>query len=245
MHVVKYEQDRASWSEHSAGKTFEEPMSLPGIDRGPHVGRLGPHLPLPGFARNNVRDQASNLLSPQGVQSLDGWSEFGVPHPVGHRGERQPPGLAETAGGRHGRALGRGDRGELNQEAALPYPGLSRDQRHPGLSTDCRTPSFDENVKFFAPRHQPGPGDRVHGLCRYTATICRTTGPVEQPVHELGRFTTGVDTELPLQHICAAVERAHRGGPVPPGELERHERAVAHLLQRLELHAAVREVEGR
>jgi hypothetical protein len=105
-------------------------------------------------------------------------------------------------------------------------------------------PPLHQHSELSVPGHEPGPGriDAVptHGFHGATGG---GTGPVEESVHEFGRLGTRAQDEFALQHVSATVERAHCGGPVTGSDLERHECAVPRFLQRLELHAAVRETE--
>lgn len=119
LDVVQGQQNRAALADETAGESFEEAMTLPGIGRAADPTRRAgiAHAVRDGAGR---RHQSIDLGAPYRSESGAARGDRGAAQPVGDRRQRQPAGGGEASAVRHCRAARLRETRELGEQ-----PGLS------------------------------------------------------------------------------------------------------------------------
>ena len=179
--------------------------------------------------------QPLDLGAPHRLQRRDGGGRSaGCAQPVRHRREREPPGTRRSTGPRRPRRRPAvPGRASSATSRVLPTPGVTADQHDGRAARRPRRASASAAVRapLRGPRAAPRPARSARAGGR--AAAAGAAPARRQPAQRRARVaSSGLDAQLALQHGGAAVVGAHGPGAVAQIGLDRHQRAVARLLER-------------
>jgi hypothetical protein len=261
LEIVEHQHDRTPAAEESPRDRLEESLSrvriVVGGRRRRRRARVLVAMLLRRRGRRHLRQEASDLGAPDGIEIGEPREDRGAAQPIDYRGIAQLPLGCVRARARDVGAVALGLTRDLLGEPRLPDAGLAddaddaRSRRRRRSRRDrldgsprarelhARVPPADERPRFRGLMGNRGP--RVRQLRRSTRRA--RTFAEDLPI-ECARLGLRLRPELALEERRAAVERMQRRGAIRRGRVQAHLGAIGDLVERIDLGRAPRPADG-